>query len=245
MTTGMFTNLQSGHLLYHSKVNNDQAGLGFLINRKWKDHTVRVSSISPRVAELVLCIAKRPKLKIVQVYAPTTSYPEEDTNSFYNDVDETFRKPNHYTIVMGHFTLQIGKRANPMETAMGKCGRELRNESGDTLVEWAKLRKNKITNTMFQKKAGRRWTWKSPNGVTKTDINYILSNRSDIVTDVTVIDQVNIGSDHRLVMSNIKLDVGVERKKMMTKCKCHTNRIKEDIIPTRVEKPIQDITRSR
>ena len=45
-----FTTLQSGHLLYHSKANNGQAGVCFLINRKWKDHIVRVNSISPRVA---------------------------------------------------------------------------------------------------------------------------------------------------------------------------------------------------
>ena len=70
---------------------------------------------------------------------------------------------------------------------------------------------------MFQKKAGRRWAWKSPNGVMKTEIDYILTTRLDIVTDVTVVNQVNIGSDHRLVMSNIKLDVEVERKEMMTK----------------------------
>ena len=56
-----------------------------------------------------------------------------------------------------------------------------------------------------------------PNGLTKTEIDYILTNRPDIVTDVTVINQVNIGSDHRLVMSNIKLDLGVERKQLMTK----------------------------
>ena len=69
-----FTTLQSGHLLYHSKENNGQAGVGFIINRKWKDHIMRVNSISLRVAELVLCITKRYKLKIVQVYAPTISY---------------------------------------------------------------------------------------------------------------------------------------------------------------------------
>ena len=51
-----------------------------------------------------------------------------------------------------------------------------------------------------------------PKGVTKTEIDYILTNRPDIVTYVTDINQVNICSDHRLVMSNIKLDVEVERK---------------------------------
>ena len=58
-------------------------------------------------------------------------------------------------------------------------------------------------NTMFQKKAGRRRTWKSPNSVTEIEINYILTNRPDIVTDITVINEVNFESDHRMVMSNI------------------------------------------
>ena len=74
-----------------------------------------------------------------------------------------------------------------METATGKIGLELRNERGDTLVELATSRKYKNLNTMFQKKAGRRWTWKSPNGVMKIEIDYILTNRPDIVTDVTFI----------------------------------------------------------
>ena len=45
-----FTPLQSGHLLYHSEANNGQAGIGFLVNKNWKDNITRVSSGSPRVA---------------------------------------------------------------------------------------------------------------------------------------------------------------------------------------------------
>ena len=70
---------------------------------------------------------------------------------------------------------------------------------------------------MFQKKTGRRWTWKSPNGVTKTEIDYILTNKPYIVTDVTVINQVTVGSDHILIMSHIKLGVEVERNTLMIK----------------------------
>ena len=98
-----------------------------------------------------------------------------------------------------------------------KLGSKAKNERGDNAVEWATSRKYTIMNAIFQKKAGRRWSWKSPNGVTKTEIDYILKNRLDIVTDITVINQVNIGSDHRMVMSIIKLDVEVERKQIMTK----------------------------
>ena len=57
----------------------------------------------------------------------------------------------------------------------------------------------------------------NPNGVTKTEIDYILTNRPDIVTDVTVINQGNIGSDHILIVSNIKLVVEMEKKTLMTK----------------------------
>ena len=51
---------------YYTMANNGRAGVGFLIKRKWKGHIVMVNSISHRVAELVLCIAKRYKLKIVR-----------------------------------------------------------------------------------------------------------------------------------------------------------------------------------
>ena len=50
-------------------------------------------------------------------------------------------------------------------------------ERGDTSVEWETSRMYKVINIMFQKKAGRRWTWKSTNGLTKTEIDNILTNR--------------------------------------------------------------------
>ena len=76
----------------------------------------------------------------------------------------------------------------------------------------------------------------------KDRIDYILSNWPDIVTYIIVTNQVHIGCDHRLVMDSIKVDVEVERQTLITKSRCHTNRIKEDRIPTRTEQPIKDST---
>ena len=95
------------------------------------------------------------------------SYSEEDINNFCNDVDESLGEQNHYTIVMGNSNALIRKRINRMETATGTFVLELRNERDDILLERTTSRKYKIINTMFQKKPRRRWTWKSPNGVTK------------------------------------------------------------------------------
>ena len=102
------TTLQSGHLLYQSEANNGQAGVGFLVNKKWKDNKTRVSSGNSRVAELVLRITDRYQLKIVQVYAPTTSHSDEETDSFYNTIEKILEKQTHYTIVMGDFNAKVG-----------------------------------------------------------------------------------------------------------------------------------------
>ena len=83
-----FTTLQSGHLLYHFEANNRQAGVGFLVNKKWKDNITRVFSGSSRVAVLILRITDRYQLKIVQVYAPTISHSDEETDNFYNIIDK-------------------------------------------------------------------------------------------------------------------------------------------------------------
>ena len=72
-------------------------------------------------------------------------------------------------------------------------------------------------NTQFQKKAGRRWTWSSPDGNTKNEIDYIMTDKPSMVTDVTVINRVNIGSDHMMVMGSIMLNTRAEMRKLLNK----------------------------
>ena len=103
------------------------------------------------------------------------------------------------------------------ERATGCFGLGQRNERGDTLVEWATSKNFKIMNTQFQKKAGRRWTWRSPDGHTRNEINYIMTDKPSMVTDVTVINRINIGSDHRMVMGSITLNTRAERRKLLNK----------------------------
>ena len=101
---------------------------------------------------------------------------------------------------MGDFNAKVGGQTNTSEMATGCFGLGQRNERGDTLVEWATSKNFKIMNTQFQKKAGRRWTWRSPDGNTENDIDYIMTDKPSRVTDV------NIGSDHRMVMGSITLN---------------------------------------
>ncbi len=67
------------------------------------------------------------------------------------------------------------------------------------------------------KKAGRRWRWRSPDGHTKNEIDYITTDKPSMVTDVTVINSINIGSDHRMIMGSITLNTRAERRKLLNK----------------------------
>ena len=59
----------------------------------------RETTIHSRVAELVVRVTDRYQLKIVQVYAPTTSHSDEETDNFYNTNDKILEKQTHYTCV--------------------------------------------------------------------------------------------------------------------------------------------------
>ena len=88
-------------------------------------------------------------------------------------------------IVMGDFNAKVGGQTHISERATGLFGLGLRNEREDTLVEWATSNNVKVMNTKFQKKAGRRLTWISPDGNTKNEIDYIMTDKLSMVTDVT------------------------------------------------------------
>ena len=47
------------------------------------------------------------------------------------------------------------------------------------------------TDTRFEEKAGRRWTWRSPDGHNNNEIDYIMTVKPSMVTDVTVIVEAN------------------------------------------------------
>ena len=75
-------------------------------------------------------------------------------------------------IMTGDFDALVGEQRNTSEKASGGFGLGQRNERGDI-------------NTQFPEKAGSTWTWRSPVGNTKNMIDYIMTDKPSMVTDVT------------------------------------------------------------
>jgi len=72
-------------------------------------------------------------------------------------------------------------------------------------------------NSFFKKSPQRKWTWASPDGVTRNEIDFIITNNRNMVYDVSVLHNCSIGSHHRLVRAKITINLKKERTKIITK----------------------------
>ena len=62
--------------------------------------------LSNRVAKLTVRIDKRYQLKCLQV--STTSYPDEEIEKVYDEIDIIINSKAHYNIVMGDSSAKVG-----------------------------------------------------------------------------------------------------------------------------------------
>ena len=128
------------------------------------------------------------------------------------------KEKTYYNIIMGDFNAKIGvssEHAIPFST-VGKFGTPGHNERGVRMIEFSEANRLTVMNTLFQKKISRRWTWMSPDKKTKNEIDYILTDRPQIVTNMEAINSVKM-SDHRLLRATIRCNEKLERVKMVNK----------------------------
>lgn len=206
-------NINNNITFYHNG-KGVVGGTGFLINKNQEKNIISYKSYSERISKIIWKlepkVGKRSRLKIIQVYAPTTASTEEELEEYYEHLkmalDEDICK---YTIIMGDMNAKIGKNEGEKATGMFSYGE--RNERGKRLVEFAESNKLFIMNTFFKKKESRKWTWISPDGQTKNEIDFFIIDKKDIVQDVDVDNGINTGSDHRAIKMILK--PGIEKKK--------------------------------
>ena len=209
--------LGSGNILYtigHEK--KSQAGVGFLVHKDIAKNITQFKCKSERTAMIIVKLNNKCRIKIIQVYAPTSAYSDEMVEDMYEEINELMDAVvTQYTIVMGDFNAKIGKRKNGENSIMGPYGIGERNERGDRLIEFTTSRKLYIANSKFQKKDSRKWTWKSPDGSTKNEIDFIMVNQESTIENLTVLNRVNVGSDHRLVRARFNFNTNIDRAKLV------------------------------
>ena len=103
--------LESGHLLYYREGDKtSQGGVGILVNKVLSSNVMEVSSVSTRVAYLILKLTRRYSLKVIQVYAPTSTHLDDEVEAVYDDITRALHNTTktHFTVVMGDFNAKVG-----------------------------------------------------------------------------------------------------------------------------------------
>ncbi len=111
------------------------------------------------------------------------------------------------------------KVENEQDSEMiGKHGLGSRNDRGEKWVQWCTANCQVITNTCFEEHPRRLWTWKSPGGDTKNQIDYVTINKRfrNAVLHSKTYPSADCGSDHLPVICKLKVRLRKLKKPMLT-----------------------------
>ena len=144
---------------------------------------------------------------VIQVYAPTNKAEEADVEWFCEHLQDFLELTPQKDIlfIIGDWNAKVGSQETPGVT--GKFGLGVRNEAGQRLVEFCQENALVIANTLFQQPKRRLYTWTSPDGQHRNQIDYILCSqswRSSIRSAKTRLG-ADCGSDHEHLIANFRL----------------------------------------
>lgn len=199
------------HMLYISGANvTGRCGVAVLINKRFAQFVEAYRPINDRI--ITVTLNTRPfKLHIIQVYLPTTDACDQDIENFYALLEDTMTslKPKGITVLMGDFNAKVGCTGadDHLRDTVGRYGIGKRNERGSRLIQFAIDNNLTIMNTIFKHHIRRLYTWTSPNGQHKNQIDYFLIDKRwrTSFRNTKTKPGAECGSDHRLLWASLKV----------------------------------------
>lgn len=212
---------REGYILFQKGIIAGQRGVGFMIKKSLKENIVELIGISDRLAVLNIKLPGYKKIwTITQVYAPTEKATKQDIEDFYNDLsDITMKYNNNNIIIMGDFNAQVGTRETGEEHVLGKYSYGERSANGYRLLDFLIHNNLTLLNSIYKKKPRNKWTWLSPNGNNKNEIDFIITNKVKHFNDTHVIQNLNFNTDHRMVRSCLNVIPTKNSRKAITNTK--------------------------
>ena len=116
-------------------------------------------------------------IMVIQVYAPTSNAEEAEVERFYEDLQDLLEltPKKDVLFIVGDWNAKVGSQEIP--AVMGKFGRGVQNEAGQRLTEFCQENTLVIANTLLQQHKRRLYTWTSPDGQQRNQIDYILCSQ--------------------------------------------------------------------
>ena len=132
---------------------------------------------------------------------------EAEVEWFYEDLQELLEltPKKDVLFIIRDWNEKVGSQETPGVT--GKFGLGVRDEAGQSLLEFCQENALVIANTLFQQHKRKLYMWTSPDGQHKNQIDYILCSqrwRSSLQSTKTR-PGADCGSDHELLIAKFRL----------------------------------------
>ena len=177
-------------------------GVGIVVSRTTKSALADVKPFNERI--IIAHFNGNPATTVIVHYSPTEG--SDSAENHYNNLSNAIKSiPKHNVlIVVGDCNAHIGT-----EDALFTFHDDT-NTNGKLLLDLVEENNLVITNTSFQKRQGKLWTYLSDMNGSKSQIDYILINKKwkNSVKNVEAYSTfASIGSDHRVVSAKLKLSL--------------------------------------
>ena len=146
-------------------------------------------------------------IMVIQDYATTSNTKEAEVEQFYEDLQDLLElTPKKDVLFMiGYWNAKVVSADTPGVT--GKFRHGVHTEAGPRLIEFCQENALIITNTLFQQHKRRLYTWTSPDGQYRNQIDYILFSQRwrNSIQSAKTRPGVDCGSDHELLIAKFRI----------------------------------------
>ena len=146
-------------------------------------------------------------ITVIQVYAPTSNAEETEAEWFYEDLQDLLEvtPKKDVLFIIGDWNAKVGSQETP--GVIGKFGLGIWNEAEQGLIEFCQENALVIRNTLFQQCKRRLYTWTSPDGKNRNQIDYILYSQrwGSSIQSAKTRSGADCGSDHELLIAKFRL----------------------------------------
>ena len=198
-------NSDDHYIYYCGQESISRNGVAIIVNKRLQNAVLGCSLKNDRMISVPFQ-GKPFNIRVIQVYAPTTNAREDEW--LYEDLQELLRltPKKDVLFIIGDWNANVESQETPGVT--GKFGLGVQNDAGQRLIEFCQENALVIANTLFQQHKRRLYTWTSPDGQHRNQIDSILSSqrwRSSIQSAKTRLG-ADCGSDHELLIPNSDLN---------------------------------------
>ena len=116
-------------------------------------------------------------IMVIQVYALTSNAEEAEVEQFGEDLQHLLEltPPKDVLFIIGDWNAKVGSQETLGVT--GKFSLGVQNEAGQRLIKFCQENSLLTANTLFQQHKRRLYTWTSPDGQHRNQIDYILCRK--------------------------------------------------------------------